>query len=186
MTLDDALADVRIAFLQVEFAIKLLWYCEHGNIDPSEFDTHNVVLLEHGSLGFPGGSFGTQSEIVRAASVAVLLALAGSALTLDKAWNVAGIRPDPCSADRRVKLRTLAHMVRCAFAHGVADPKWEVRGDYCRILEIDLANGPLRLDLRKLHGRNFDFDQLGGHAGWFDIHEESIAALGELNAAASE
>jgi len=186
VTLDDALADVRDAFLQIEFSIKLLGYCEHGNIDSSEFDTHEVVLLEHGTLGFPSGSFSTQSEIIRAASVAVSLALAGSALSLDKAWDIAGIPPDPRSEDRRVKLRTLVYMVRCAFAHGVADPKWEVRRDYCRILEIDLANGPLRLDLRELHGRNFDFDQLGGHAGWFDIHEESVAELAELNAAASE
>ncbi len=130
MTLDDALVDVGIAFLQVEFSIKLLSYCEFDRIRPAEFDTHQVVLLEQENLAFPTGRFSTQEDIVRAAMVAVSLALAGSALTLDKAWDIAGIRPDPHSADGTVKLRTLVHMVRCAYAHGVADPKWEVRGDY--------------------------------------------------------
>ena len=85
VTLDDALVDVSIAFLQVEFSIKLLSYCELDRIRPAEFDTHQVVLLEQESLAFPIGRFSTQEEIVRAAMVAVSLALAGSALTLDKA-----------------------------------------------------------------------------------------------------
>ena len=68
-------------------------------------------------------------------------------------------------------------MVRCAYAHGVADPKWEVRGDYRQVLELELTNAPLRLDLRELHGRSFDFAQLGGHARWFEIRDESLATL---------
>ena len=177
MTLDDALVDVGIAFLQVEFSIKLLSYCELDRIRPAEFDTHQVVLLERENLAFPTGCFSTQEKIVRAAMVAVSLALAGSALTLDKAWDIAGIRPDPHSADGAVKLRTLVHMVRCAYAHGVADPKWEVRGDYRQVLELDLANGALRLDLRDLHGRSFNFAELGGHASWFEIRDASLAVL---------
>ena len=95
MTLDDALVDVGISFLQVEFSIKLLSYCEFDRIRPAEFDTHQVVLLEQENLAFPTGRFSTQEDIVRAAMVAVSLALAGSALTLDKAWDIAGIRPRP-------------------------------------------------------------------------------------------
>ena len=68
-------------------------------------------------------------------------------------------------------------MVRCAYAHGMADPKWEVRGDYRQVLELDLPNGALRLNLRELHGRSFDFAQLGGHARWFEIRDASLAAL---------
>ncbi|MCY4261465.1 MAG: hypothetical protein OXC91_14545 [Rhodobacteraceae bacterium] len=177
MTLDDALADVGIAFLQVEFSIKLLSYCEFDRIRPAEFDTHQVVLLEQENLAFPTGHFSTQEKIVQAAMVAVSLALAGSALTLDKAWEIAGIPPDPHSADGEVKLRTLVHMVRCAYAHGVADPKWEVHGDYRQVLELNLANGALPLDLRELHGRSFDFAQIGGHASWFEIRDGSLAAL---------
>ena len=159
MTLDDALVDVGIAFLQVEFSIKLLSYRELDRIRPAEFDTHQLLLLRQGNLAFPTDRFSTREDIVRAAMVAVSLALAGSALA--QAWDIAGIRPEPNSANGTVKLRTLVHMARCAYAHGVADPKWEVRGDYRQVFELDLANAPLRLDLREFHGRNFDFAQLG-------------------------
>ena len=185
MTLDDAVVDVGIAFDQVEFSIKLLSYCEFDRIRPAEFDTNQVVLLEQENLAFPAGRFSTQEDIVRAAMVAVSLALAGSALTLDRAWEVAGIRPDPGSPERAVKLRTLVHMVRCAYAHGVADPRWEVRGNYRQVFELDLANAPLRLDLRELHGQSFDFADLGGHARWFDVRDESLAAVAGLNAGGS-
>lgn len=185
MTLDDALTDVRIAFLQVEFAIKLLSYCEQGDIDPAVLDTHQVVLLEQGNLGFPAGNFSAREDIIRAASVAVSLALAGSALALDKAWETAGIPRDPSSPDGAVRLRTLVHMVRCAYAHGVADPRWEVRGNYRQVLEVDLPTAPLRLDLRALDSQSFDFVQLGGHAKWFEIRDQSIIALTESNSVAS-
>ena len=185
MTLDDAIVDIGIAFLQVEFSIKLLSYCELDCIRPAEFDTHQVVLLEQENLAFPTASFSTQEDIVRAAMVAVSLALAGSALTLDKAWEIAEVQPDPHSAHAAVKLRTLVHMVRCAYAHGVADPKWEARGDYRQVFELDLPSAPLRLDLRDLHGRSFDFAQLGGHAKWFEIRDESLAILTGMNATAS-
>ncbi len=185
MTLDDALADVGTAFLQVEFSIKLLSHCELNRIDPAEFDTDQVVLLEHRNLRFPTGNFSSPEDIVHAAMVAFSLALAGSALTLDKAWDVAGISPDPSSVDDTVKLRTLVHMVRCAYAHGVADPRWEVRGNYRQVLEVDLPNTPLRLDLRELHGRSFDFGQLEGHATWLEVRDVSVSTLNSLNAGAS-
>ena len=185
MTLNDALDDVRIAFLQVEFSIKLLSYCELEKIDPAEFDLEQVVLLKHENLRFPPGDFNRLEDIVRAANVTVLSALGVSALTLDKAWEVAGIDPDPVSEDGTIRLRTLVHMVRCAYAHGMADPKWQVKRHYRRPLEVDLPSEPLRLDLRELDGRGFDFDVLGGHARWFEIRDVSVATLAALDAGAT-
>ena len=179
MTLDDALTDVKIAFLQVEFSIKLLSYCELEKISIAEFDTDHIVLLEHDNLRIPPGNFGTLEDIIRAASVTVSSALGASALILDKAWEVAGIGPDPQSEDGRVKLRTLVYMVRCAYAHGLADPKWEVRGRFRQVLEVDLPGAPLTLDLPELHGQGLDFDVLGGHARWFEIRDASVAAISD-------
>ena len=45
MLIQDALDDVDIAFRQLEFAIKLLSFCELGNIKPSDFDTDHIVFL---------------------------------------------------------------------------------------------------------------------------------------------
>ena len=177
MTLDDALADVKLAFLQVEFLIKLLSYCELEKINLAEFDATQIVLLEHGNLRIPPGNFRSLEDVVRAASVSVSLALGASALVLDKAWETAGILPNPQSADGRIKLRTLVYMVRCAYAHGLADPKWEVRGGFRQVFEVDLPGAPLTLDLRELLGQAFDFDVLGGHARWFEIRDASVATI---------
>ena len=57
MTLDEALTDIKIAFLQVEFSIKLLSYCELEKINPVEFDAEQIVQLEHENLIFPPGHF---------------------------------------------------------------------------------------------------------------------------------
>ena len=177
MTLNEALEDVEIAFLQLEFAIKLLSYCELEKIDPTEFDTDHTVRLENGNLKFPVGHFSDLDNIIRAAKVSVALAFGGSALALDKAYEVAGIEPDPASKDGLIKLRTLVYMVRCAYAHGVADPKWEVQGKYRITMEVELAGEPIMIDLRKLDGQDFDFDHLGGHHNWFGIWHDAISAL---------
>lgn len=176
MTLIEALKDVEIAFLQLEFAIKLLSYCELEKIDPLEFDTDHIVRLKNGNLGFPAGHFSDPDNIIRAASVSVSLAFGGSALVLDKAYEVAGINRDPLSEDGRIKLRTLVYMVRCAYAHGVADPKWEVRGDYRRTMKIELAGGPM-INLTELDGQDFDFDHVGGHRNWFRIRDDAVSVL---------
>ena len=183
MTLLDALTDVEIAFLQVEFSIKLLSYCELEHIDPLEFDTDHLVRLKGESLRFPPGHFSGSEDIVKAASVSVASSLGNSALTLDKAWEVAGIAHDPESEDDTVKLRTLVYMVRCAYAHGVADPKWAVQGAFRRVLHVNLPREPITIDLRELHGQSFDFDQLGGHHKWFEVREVTVARLTPIAAA---
>ena len=84
MTLDEALTDIKIAFLQVEFSIKLLSYCELEKINPAEFDAEQIVQLEHENLIFPPGHFRRLEDIIRAAGITFSSALGASALTLDK------------------------------------------------------------------------------------------------------
>ena len=122
MTLNEALEDIEIAFPQVEFVIKLLSYCELEKIDALEFDT-DTVLLQNGNLGFPTGHFSDPDNIIKAAMVMVSLAFGASALALDKAYEVAEVELDASSDNNVVRLRTLVYMVRCAYAHGIANPK---------------------------------------------------------------
>jgi len=42
----EAIEDVDIGFRQLEFAIKLLSFCELGKINPCEFDSDHVVQLK--------------------------------------------------------------------------------------------------------------------------------------------
>ena len=84
MEIQEALEDIEIAFRQLEFAIKLLSFCEFGNINPADFDTDHVVLLEGGNLHFPTGQFSDQDSLTRAASISVLLAFSASVLVLPR------------------------------------------------------------------------------------------------------
>ena len=67
MTVKDALDDVEIAFRQLEFSIKLLSFCELGNITPSDFDTDHIVILGSERLNFPTGKFVDLDSIIKAA-----------------------------------------------------------------------------------------------------------------------
>lgn len=175
--LAEAMEDINIAFLQLEFAIKLLSFCELGNVDPIKFDTDHVIVLPEGNLNFPTGHFDDADRINRAASISVLLAFSASVLVLDQAFEIARMRPDPERNDDAGRLRTLIYMVRCAQAHGIAEPRWEVRGKFSRTLEIDSNGIDISLDLHKLHGQRFNVEQIGGYTGWYRIYNAAVRLL---------
>ena len=181
MTLREALTDVEIVFLQLEFAIKLLSFCELGKIDPSAFDSDHFVKLEDGNLHFPSGHFSDAGNLTRAASVHVSLAFGASALALDKAFEVAKITCDPESNDNICRLRALIHMVRCAYAHGIAEPRWMALGKFRRAIVVDLDGCQIRLDLQTLDGKDFEFEQIGGHRNWYRIRDVSVRVLSGLD-----
>jgi hypothetical protein len=168
--LTETLKEVNIAFSQLEFAIRLLSYCDLGRIKPSDFDTPHLTQLPNGSLHFPSGRFSDEDSIGRAASINVVTAFGASVLVLDQAFEAFGIRADADSADNIIRLRTLVYMVRCAYAHRIADPRWEVRGKYRRPLVVALLGGTISLDLETLDGAGFDIDSIGGYVGWYEIH----------------
>ena len=145
MQTSDAIEDVKISFHQLEFAIKMLTFSDSRKLNPSEFDTDLVTLEGGDRLKFPSGHFSTPDNIIKAANVAVLLAFSATVLTLDKAFEVAGMKADPDVCDDLTQLRTLVYMLRCAQAHGIADPRWEARGKYARAMKLDF--GGLSVDL---------------------------------------
>lgn len=183
MNISEALQDVEIAFRQFEFAIRLLSYCELGHVKPADFDTDHLVMLEGGSLHFPTRNFSTLDAINRAASVSVLLAFSGSVLVLDKAFEVVGVKADPEASDNIVRLRTLVYMLRCAQAHGPADPRWEARGRYARTLSVDLDAVAVSLDLAALNAQPFVIDQIGGYGNWYRILHIAMRMLKQSQAA---
>ena len=177
INLSDALEDVRIAILQLEFSIKLLSYCKLEKMDPQEFDTDHMILLEGGDIRLPKGNFSDKDNIVRAAGVYVSLAFGASALVMDKAYEAADINPDPLSNDNWKKIRNLVFMVRCAYAHGIAEPKWKAQGEFKRTISIEVHDQIIKIDLQELDGKTFDFKHLGGHSIWLGILEESLSVL---------
>ena len=177
MKLKTALDDVEIAFRQLEFTIKLLSFCELGNVKPSDFDTDHLVLLGSERLYFPRGKFNDADSIIKAAGTCVLVAFSASVLVLDDAFQAAGMKPDSEAVGNDKQLRTLIYMARCAYAHGIADPRWEVRGKYCHTLSVNLGSTTISLDLTSLHGQSFVVDQLGGYANWYRIRDAAVRLL---------
>jgi hypothetical protein len=177
VNLHEALQDVEIAFRQLEFSIKFLTFCELKKLDPSEFDTDLLVKLEEGNLNFPTGHFSDPDNIIRAAKVSVALAFGASALALDKAFETAQIPPDPESDTNVARIRTLIYMVRCAYAHGIAEPRWEVHGKYRRAMSVELEGIVTHLDLEKLDGNVFDFEHIGGHSNWNRMRDAAMHVL---------
>lgn len=171
---DDALLDVEIAFRQLEFAIRLLSYCELDHIAPADFDTDHVVDLGSERLHFRPGNFNDQASLIRGAGTSVLMAFSVSVLALDDAFSAAGIKNDPKGSSNDEQLRVLVYMARCAVAHGIADPRWEVRGPYCRVLTVSLGASTTSLDLSRLNGQPFDVGQLGGYGNWYRIREATV------------
>jgi hypothetical protein len=167
--LTETLQEVAIAFRQLEFAIRLLSYCELGGIQPSDFDAPHLTQLPNGSLHFPSGSFADETAILSAANINVITALGACFLVLDQAFEAFGINPDPDAADNIVRLRTLIYMVRCSFAHRIGDPRWEVRGKYRRQLVVMLPSKFISLDLQTLNGAAFDIDVIGGYVGLYEM-----------------
>jgi hypothetical protein len=172
--IDDALLDVEIAFRQLEFAIRLLSYCELDHISPADFDTDHIVDLGNENLHFPPGKFGDQASLFRAAGTSVLVAFSVSVLALDDAFSAGGIKNHPAGTSNDEQLRVLVYMARCAVAHGAADPRWEVRGPYCRALTVTLGTSTTSLDLSQLNGQPFDVGQLGGYANWYRIRDDVV------------
>ncbi len=175
--LESALLDVEQAFKQLEFAIKLMCYCELGELDKDKFDTDLTILLGEENLGFPDGSFQSDQEVVTASQINVSICFGVSAMQLNAAFEAAKIEPNPNSRDPIDELRTLVYMVRCAFAHNPAKPCWEARGDYARNCQLNLGESDLPIDMAALHGSDFDYAHLGGFANWYKIREMAVRVI---------
>jgi len=160
--LTETLHELSIAFHQLEFAVRLLSYCELDLIKPSDFDTDHLTQLPNGNLHFPSGNFSNERAICDAASINVVMAFGTTVLVLDQAFQAFGIRPDPEASDNMTRLRTLVYLIRCAYAHRIADPRWEARGKYRQTLSVELLGQTLSLDLVALDGAGFDIESIGG------------------------
>ena len=175
--LEFALLDVEQAFKQLEFAIKLMCYCERGDLDKEKFDSDVTILLDEENVGFPDGSFQSDQEVVTASQINVGICFGVSAIVLDAAFEAAKIKPNPNSRDPNDELRTLVYMVRCAFAHKFANPCWEARRNYARNIELNLEESDLFIDMEALNGNDFEYSHIGGFSNWYKIREMAVRVI---------
>ena len=183
-----AAKDIEIALLQISFTLKLLTYCEDETKALIPLDADLFVELKNSSLRFPPGNFSNREDVIKAASVAVSCAIGASALVLDEAWQIIGYKPDATSEHDVIKLRTLVYMVRCAYAHGISEPKWQAREPYKGKFEFELpSTGAISVDGAQLDGKvlNLDADLgssgLAGYCKWIEIMTLTKGALEAQN-----
>ena len=175
--LENTITDVDIAFQQLEFAIKLMCYCELGHLDIENFDTDVTILLEKENVGFKTGSFSTKESVARASKIQVGVAFGVSAIILDAAYEAAGIRKNINLRTTQGDLQIFVYMIRCAFAHNMATPIWQARGaDYARAFSLPLET-EIKIDLSSRDGEKFDYAHIGGFAQWFKIKDAVLRAL---------
>lgn len=176
--IDLALADVEYSFLHLEFAIKLMCYCEMGHLDIEKFDSDLTILLKHKNVGFPQGHFSTPESVIHAAQANVGVAFGVSAIALDSTFESAGIRNKIKSRAPIDELRTFVYMVRCAFAHNFANPRWQINGpDFSRVFSLQLGSSIVSVDLSSLNGQEFEYSHIGDFAQWFSIKSAVIESV---------
>jgi hypothetical protein len=165
----EAIEDVEIGFRQLEFAIKLLSYVEAGKINPTDFDTDHLVQLGTADLHFPSVNFQSSDALIRAAQINVVIAFSATTLVLDQAFDAIGMKPDVRATDDAGKLRLLVYMVRCAYAHGFAFPRWNVTNKKASVLTINVEGQTITVDLPCRHGEGFEINHIGGYENWYRI-----------------
>ncbi len=182
ISVNEAIEDVEIAFLQVEYTLKVNAYWDRDDFEVSHFDTDLVVQLPERNLNFPTKRFSSKNEILKASEVAISVAYGITALTLDQALETAGHKINPKSDNEFDHIRCIVYLVRCAYAHRIAQPYWDVRTDKQRIYRYHLSSGELiSVDAKALNGSDFDFRQIGGHAAWHDIKEIIVGNISKHN-----
>lgn len=167
----EILKNIDQAFLQLEYAIKLLNYMELRTIDKDEFDTNIVITGKKENISFNHSAFNTYDDLILGAENNVLITVGFTCIVLDTSLQSIGIKPNHSDRSSDGMLRNLIYMIRCAYAHDMMHPKWEVRGNYAQPLEIQLKSDTLKVDLSKKHSQLFNIEDIGGYENYFHIKE---------------
>lgn len=173
----EAKQDVDFAFYLLEFSIRTMCYLELEKVDIALFGQEITILLEQENVSFDSQFFSSKENAILISHMNVGAAFGASAIALDNLFEAAIGQRDPSSRKQVNMLWALIYAVRNAFAHGIANPKWVIKGGYRRKLRIHLENKELIVDLAALDHVNFDYSHIGGFANWLKIKERSYELL---------
>lgn len=166
------------AYLHLCWAIKLDSYL---SLNPPknkiEFDQDITVTDPMDPICLPAHQFGSIDDIHLGAENSILLSVGALFLALDTALAEAGFDCDPEAESLLGQLRILIYMGRCAFAHNVLKPHWEVRGKYRRHLALEDGGIKLHIDLNTLADREFDISHIGGYSQLVQIKNFALSML---------
>ncbi|MDZ4381358.1 MAG: hypothetical protein U0942_08465 [Parvibaculum sp.] len=146
------------AFANIEFAWKLLVYGEAGEIDLDKLDVE-IVFQDHNGRPFfvpPARIFSAPEDLILALQNNLTIAFGAAAITLHRSIEEAGHRvPRGAFVSEDEQCIALVYQVRNAFAHDIAEPKWEIRNP---VFAREYVIAGKTFDLQKLDGREFRYE----------------------------
>lgn len=165
------------AFLQLAFSIKLLTFFEQNKIDKVQFDNDTTIILKRKNIHLNDNTFNTYDDLVFAAENNFNITLGATAIIMDESLTSAGFPNNYTDRTEIGQLRTLIYMIRCAFAHNMIQPKWQVRKAYLHELKFKFLGETIVIDLNALNGKPFTMEQIGGHDIYMEIKDKVIALI---------
>lgn len=117
------------AFAQLSFAWKLYHYGLEGKIDRETLDIPLTFKNEKMVLVLPDRIFESNDDMILALENNLVIAFGAAAITLNRSCEEAGFnRPNQITSEADHCI-ALIYQIRNAFAHDIAEPKWEIRND---------------------------------------------------------
>ena len=172
--LDYAIQEVNHSFRLLEFSIRVLNCFELKKVDTELFGQDSLIRLERENVVFNDSYFASKENCVLAAEMAIGASFGTSAIVLNDLFEAAYEKQDPKSGEEVFLIWSIVRGVRNAFAHGMADPRWQVYHRYRRKITLHLADKTTTLDLARLNGRHFEYELIGGLANWFHLKDRAL------------
>ena len=165
------------AFLQFAFAIKLLTFFEMKKVDKQQFDVETTIILKRKNIHLKDNTFQLYDDLINAAVNNLNITLGATAIILDESLTSGGFKHSYADKSEQGQIRTLVYMIRCAFAHNMIEPMWEIRGGYLQTIKLNILNENIEVRLNELNGKPFSVDQIGGHDVYIEIKDKLISLL---------
>ncbi len=155
------------AFAHLELSIKLMHAAEQGRIRREDIDLPLTIAQGKSFLVLNDQAIQTDDDFINSFQNNVSISFGAAAITLNRCreeWKIN--LPDPIATERDQWI-ALVYQIRNAFAHDIAEPKWEIKPRYARSYKV----GWVEADLSALNGQPFDYYQLGGPEALFILKD---------------
>ena len=171
LEIEQSLAKIEISFKLFEFSILQLTFFQSTQIDLEPLDRDLIIDLGIHRVDYLGDEFREVSRVISISSVAVSAAFGVSAICLDS--ELENLEQDSIKFG---ELKDLIAAVRNSYAHGIAEPRSFVKQHRLKAIDLAYLDGPL-IDLGKLNGTLFDYEQIGILETWIRIKEEVVRKI---------
>jgi hypothetical protein len=144
---------------QLAFAWKLYNYALEGNIDLLKLDIPLTFQEKAQVFVLPDRVLDSEDDLILALENNLVVAFGAAAITLNRCREEAGVKLPQLIATPLDEWVALVSQIRNAFAHDIAEPRWEIRNPaHARVYNIE----GMAIDLSRVHGKHFEYVDIGG------------------------